>query len=123
MATFKKFKTRFLILRMIALAFAASHLLLLPPDFPAQPQAVYAQGPGGGAGVGGGAGAGCGAAGASGVAASGAAAQGAATSEAATSPDTTGLGKAEAVVGTTPAAESAATGLATAIESNREEEY
>jgi len=142
MAIYKKLRIRWLILGAICLAFSAAHILPIPSEFLSQPQTAYARGGGGagagggggagagggggdgagvGAGVGAGIGAGIGAGGAIGGAAAGATGQGAATSAAATSTETTGLGKAGAVVGTTPAAESATTGLPTAIDQNQED--
>lgn len=93
---------------------AAVAFTVLPPATGCTPFAdtAQAQGAGGGGGPGGGGGgpggaggsAGAGAAG-GGIGTAGAHGVGNATAEAATDPSTTGLGKAQAVVGTTPAAE------------------
>ena len=129
MSIYRKFRIGVFILGISCLGFTAANIFPVPLELPTQPQAAFARGGGGGgagagggggAGAGGGGGIGGGSAGGISGAAAGASAQGAATSAAATSTDATGFGKAEAVVGTTPGAESASTGLATAVEQNQE---
>jgi hypothetical protein len=119
MSIYRKFRIGVFILGISCLGFTAANIFPVPLELPTQPQAAFARG-GGGGGAGAGGGIGGGSAGGISGAAAGASAQGAATSAAATSTDATGFGKAEAVVGTTPGAESASTGLATAVEQNQE---
>lgn len=92
-----------------------SPLLVGSAEFGATP--AHAFGGGGAGGGAGGAGAGGGPAGAGPSGAGAAGAHGAGTAAAATSSQTTGLGKATSVVGTTPAADDAHSGLETATAS------
>lgn len=108
----------------IAITATATFLMVAPwlagpAGFGATPAHAFGGGGGGAGGGGGGGGPGGGGAGSAGAdggpgAAGAAGAHGASTAAAATSSQTTGLGKAASVVGTTPGADDAQSGLGTA---------